>query len=272
VSKKSLIYSKILNSSPIIIGRVTDILLDLNDDIKKEKFNDLFPGNLAIGSIEFELIINLNSISIGYARPLFSNIKQYPLINETVLLIQGPSYNTPEDSTSTELYYISTYNTFNSSHINPQPIIENNGIINSNELNYIFGKTFNINPNIQSLLPFEGDSIIEGRFGNSIRMGSTISGSQLLNQWSQEGNGGNPITIIRNGQTYNESNIDFTLEDINTDLSSIYECSTQVIPIVLSSNNFKSFNITLDKTNIPTVNTPNIDDNNTSLYDNIGDG
>lgn len=267
---KSLIYSKILNSSPLIVGRVTDIFLDVNDEVKKNKFNDLFPGNLAIGSIEFELIVNLNNISKGYARPLFSNIKQYPLINETITIIQGPSYNTVEDSTTTELYYISTYNTFNSSHINPQPIVTNNELSNSTETNSQFGKTFNLNPNIQSLLPFEGDVIIEGRFGNSVRFGSTISGSQLYNQWSKDGVSGDPITIIRNGQTYNEDNIDFTLESINEDLSSIYQCSTQKIPIILSSNNFKSFNITLDKIEVPKISIPNIEDESLTIYDNIG--
>ena len=44
---------------------------------------------------------------------------------------------------------------------------------------------------------------MEGRFGNSIRFGSTISGSHQMNNWSMETTKsiGNPITIIRNGQT-----------------------------------------------------------------------
>ena len=51
--------------------------------------------------------------------------------------------------------------------------------------------------------------MIEGRFGNSIRFGSTISGSHQMNNWSMETTQsiGNPITIIRNGQTENEQGI-----------------------------------------------------------------
>ena len=75
--------------------------------------------------------------------------------------------------------------------------------------------------------------MIEGRFGNSIRFGSTISGSHQMNNWSMETTQsiGNPITIIRNGQTENEQgiNTNHILEDINDDNSSVYLCSNQQI-------------------------------------------
>ena len=73
--------------------------------------------------------------------------------------------------------------------------------------------------------------MIEGRFGQSIRFGSTIDNSKVTkpNRWSNEGNLGNPITIIRNGQTTPPDNFngDRILEDIDQDPSSIYLCSKQ---------------------------------------------
>ena len=94
---------------------------------------------------------------------------------------------------------------------------------------------------IRRLLPFEGDYLLEGRHGNSIRFGSTTPYSSdtegpYPNPWSidsldnEEAQIGDPITIIRNGQKVVEKDLDKLtnyLEDINEDDSSIYMCSNQ---------------------------------------------
>lgn len=112
------------------------------------------------------------------------------------------------------------------------------------------GDTFKEKSNIRNLFPNEGDVIIEGRFGNSIRFGSTAKQSKenknVESPWSTEGREGNPITIIRNGQS--KADLDFNnwfpiYEDIQNDDSSVYLTSGQTIPIVLASNNFASFGI-----------------------------
>ena len=77
--------------------------------------------------------------------------------------------------------------------------------------------------------------IFEGRFGNSIRFGSTNIGDTIpdenKNQWSQVGEVGNPITIIRNGQPEktNEKGWVPLIEDSNNDSSIIYMTSNQQI-------------------------------------------
>jgi hypothetical protein len=95
------------------------------------------------------------------------------------------------------------------------------------------GVTFNDNNTIknQPLLPYEGDIIYEGRFGNSIRLGATVKNANLANTWSTEGTNGDPITIIRNGQGQPVDSDPFatTIEDINKDDSSIYLTSNQKI-------------------------------------------
>ncbi len=242
---KSPIFRKQSQASSVLLGRVTRAFIDPSDEDNKKIFSPIFPGNSGIGSIEFEFITNITNLSRGYAKPLFPQTKYYPLINETVYIIKGPTYKTPEDSNSRELYYVNVFNTFNSPHINPQPITNNGNISNSTELNNNFGKTFDIKDDIQSLLPFEGDHIIEGRWGNSIRFSSTISGSETFNPWSNNGDSGNPITIIRNGQTVDSNIMDFTLENINSDASSIYMTNGQQLSINVASKNLDTFNKTL---------------------------
>ena len=94
---------------------------------------------------------------------------------------------------------------------------------------------------ISPLQPFEGDIIYQGRWGNSIRFGSTISTIPDDNYyhksptWNGDTNG-SPITILSNGRI-NLDKKEFVVEDINIDNSSIYLTSTQRIPIVLGSDN-----------------------------------
>jgi hypothetical protein len=82
-----------------------------------------------------------------------------------------------------------------------------------------------------------GDIIYEGRWGNSIRLGSTAKSKSIFaNSWSRSGTNGDPITIIRNGQSRNatEFGAEPIVENIKQDLSSIYLTSTQSLPYDLS--------------------------------------
>jgi hypothetical protein len=255
LDKKSILKKETLPSDVTLV-RVTKVFNDPEDKDNADIFKNQFPSNSGIGAIEFELVNNITNLSRGYAKPLFTNQKLYPLINEIVYVISGPTFTTSEDSNNRQLYYLSSFNAWNSPHINPIPITNDNGdIINSTELNNDFGKTFKINANIQSLIAFEGDHILEGRWGNSIRFGSTVPSSSTPNQWSINGENGDPITIIRNGQTSNESNegilVDFTLENVNTDPSSIYMTNNQQIPINVAKKTLDTFNIIIE-------NSPNV--------------
>jgi hypothetical protein len=198
---KSPIFRKQLQASSVLLARVTRVFNDPADQDNANIFKKIYPGNSGIGAVEFEFITNINNLSRGYAKPLYTNQKLYPLINETIYLILGPTYTIPDNSNNRELYYISSFNAWNSSHINPLPITSNDEITNSSELNNEYGKTFNIKDNIRSLISFEGDHILEGRWGNSIRFGSTVTNSNTQSPWSLSGNNGDPIIIIRNGQT-----------------------------------------------------------------------
>tara|TARA_R110000796_G_scaffold79601_1_gene176755 strand:+ start:4640 stop:5947 length:1308 start_codon:yes stop_codon:yes gene_type:complete len=242
-------------------ARVVDI--SLNSDSTMWVGNGEWGG---IGTIQFQLFDvptqqknssqNKNS---NIAKPLFPHIKNYPLVNETVLIFQAP--NTEESATSNKktYYYLSTVSLWNSQHANPYPDMysSNNGQSapsflkdyldiqagNSRkttqnptpiDLNGSSGGTFVEQSNIHPVLPFAGDNIFEGRFGNSLRLGNTAkSAGDIKNNWSNSGDGGSPITILRNGQSPSASSEGWipVTEDINVDLSSIYLTSTQQIPI-----------------------------------------
>ena len=191
------------------------------------------------------------------AKPAFSNIKQFPLINEIVYLFSLPLPNSQEEFDSQGNYYFTPINIWNSQHHNAVP----NGLVlnteqapdyqqtqagnvrrvQDNGTEIFLGDTFIEEPNIHPLLPFEGDLIYEGRWGNSIRFSSTVTGSS--NDWSVTGSNGDPITIIRNGQNPNIPTDGWvpTVENINGDLSSIYLTSTQKLPLQASSTNYNSY-------------------------------
>ena len=100
-----------------------------------------------------------------------------------------------------------------------------------------FGKTFIQRDNIRDLLAFEGDVIVEGRWGNTIRLGSTVTNSP--NTWSSIGTCGDPIIVVRNGQ--NQPNTtpmqQPEVEDINKEGSPLYLTSTLAIPLQTNTPN-----------------------------------
>lgn len=250
---KQPIHKKALIDNYVTLGRVLECF---TNNIPSKK--NIFPGNSGVGAVYFEDLKNISEISTGYAKPYFPNIKYYPLKDEVIWIIQGPEYSTSDNVYSRNLYYVANFNSFNSPHINPHPI---------DSENISFGKTY-YPKDIQSLIAFEGDFILEGRWGNSIRFGSSISSSKTENQWSENPKAGDPILIIRNGQTYNTSSIDLTLEDINFDSSSLYFTTSQKIPIDVASKNMSTFNFNL-KPVTGSIFIPN-NSNNFNTYDNVG--
>jgi len=229
------------------------------------RFKELGEWN-GLGTIEFQSVNNpQESVSYSTAVPLFPNAKTYPLVNEIVFLITLPDNNIGELTSSSKSYYLSVVALWNHPHHNAYPT-DPNTPPPSQQKDYIqtqagsvrrvtdqsteifLGNTFKERSNIHPLLPFEGDVIQEGRWGNSIRWGSTVQNT--TNNWSAVGTNGDPIIILRNGQSPNASKEGWipVTEDINTDLASIYATSTQQIPLNASSTSYVSY-----KSNKPTI-------------------
>ncbi len=190
-----------------------------------------------VGSIRYTSIddetplkdkITLKTNNLPLARPLFQNISQYPAVNEIVHILGGPK-DTYNQTGAPMSYYLPPINIHGGTNHNAYADQITNEELDAQVetgLDY-----FTEIENVRPLHPYLGDIMYEGRYGQSIRFGSTISGSHQPNNWSNEGTPGNPITIIRNGQTEDPSKASFEhiLEDINEDNSSIYLCSNQQI-------------------------------------------
>jgi hypothetical protein len=245
-------------SNLIISARVLSIVLDESHP----RFNQLGGWN-GLGTIEYEPVDSpfprplVDNSTFPTATTLNPNVKNYPLINEIVYLISLPNTEIGETTVSTNSYYINITSLWNHPHHNAYPATPNN-LPPSQQKDYIqtqagsarrvtdqsteifLGKTFKERSDIHPLLPFEGDVIHEGRWGNSIRLGSTVKGTP--NTWSSTGTNGDPITIIRNGQGAQtlEGWIPIT-EDTSIDDSSIYLTSTQNVPILASSISYVSY-------------------------------
>jgi hypothetical protein len=253
----------------IVAARVTDIVLSEDHP----KFKDVGRWN-GIGAIFYEFVNKIGSSNkISYALPYDSQIKTYPLVNEIVLLFSLPNQLMGINTSSESYFYLPPLGIWNHPHHNayPNPVdtikrsqtrdykSTENGVVRrvkdgstEIDLNSPINppqNTFVEKTDIHPLMPFMGDSLLEGRHGQSIRFGSTarspINNEPIIinNNWSETGENGDPITILRNGQPTKVSDrgwIPIT-EDINKDLSSIYLTSYQKLPFSIANENFSSY-------------------------------
>jgi hypothetical protein len=239
--------------------RVLSIILDESHPL----FLKLGGWN-SLGTIQYEVVsqpevrpFNEADENIPRAFPANPNLKNYPLINEIVYIISLPNTGIGESSTSAISYYLNLTSLWNHPHHNAYPSKANEPsppqqkdylqtvggsvvTILDNPTQISLGKTFVERSNVRPLLPFEGDVIYEGRWGNSIRLGSTVQNAN--NNWSKVGINGDPLIIIRNKNNQaDEAGWVPTTENINDDDSSIYITSAQNIPLKAASSTYISY-------------------------------
>lgn len=219
------------NSTPSFssqVGKVYGVIVNENTPTA-ELFEreGKFTGLGTIFYLNYEQSKNVTSVDLKtcqVAKPLFPNQKNYPLLGELILLFDLPSPVSQVSNNSTQKYYINPINLWNNIHHNSQPASDDD----------VLGKTFVEKSNINPLQPFEGDFILEGRFGNTLRFGST---SRLYNNsWSKIGKEGDPIIILTNAPNYDPKSLNPYVENINNDGSSIYLTSTQKINLLPDRN------------------------------------
>jgi len=169
----------------------------------------------AVGTIDSSFLSNCK-----IAKPLYPQFQYYPVLGELVFLEDLPSPASQVSNTSVQKYYISTINLYGNQQQNSQPANNDASL----------GVTFVENPQIKTLLPFEGDHILQGRQGNALRFSTTTTLFSRLNEWSSIGKDDSPITILSNGFAY-IPNEKYHVEKINLDASSIYLTSTQKLPL-----------------------------------------
>jgi len=249
----------------MVAARVIDIVLDE----KHPKFNSVGQWN-GIGAIYYEILNQSGTGNIqSFALPYDAQQKTYPLVNEIVLLFSLPNQQMGQNTSNQSYFYLKPLGVWNHPHHDAYPnLTENN---NNQQQNTDYQSTENgsvrrvtdgstdinlnspVNPSqntfvekadIHPLMPYMGDSLFEGRHGQSLRFGSTAkSKSEINNNWSSTGINGDPITILRNGQPTKVSNEGWIpiVENISQDLSSIYLTSYQKIPFSIANENFVSY-------------------------------
>jgi hypothetical protein len=193
--------------------------------------------------------------------PLNMHVRTIPVLGEIVYLVKAPSDVSSGVVNGESYYYTSIVGIHkNINHNLMQPYNElssqgdgisfqsiNAGISNSStsgEGKIDFGTGFKEVTTISQIQPFLGDTIIEGRFGQSIRFGYTPQGVRISNNkvssvkiepsWKST-KPESPITIIRNGSNKTTGYNKFTIEDVNDDLSSLWLTDQQTINISLSN-------------------------------------
>jgi hypothetical protein len=195
------------------------------------------------------------SYNLIQARALDANIKNIPIIGEVVMLLKAPTAYNSYFGTTQEYYYTNPVSIQSSVHHNGLPgVNETNKKLSAKDskkrqnaqdgVNTSTNKRLDVKSTIDPafperldvspLQPYSGDIILEGRWGQSIRFGSTVDERRtypVKPVWQKGlGETGNPIVIISNGtnpknKKYNE----FISENPDEDDSSIWMTSGQSV-------------------------------------------
>ena len=224
----------------ITVGEVLEIIYD-------DKNPNLSYG-IKVKLFDASNVEDSSSPGVITASPLNSNVLRIPLKGEIVLLTKAPSSYASGLSNSLEWYYIDIVNLQKDIHHNSIPTVSKfqlnknpqaSGNYNqaaagntNQEQAPASDKNFTELETVKPLQPYVGDVIIQGRYGNSIRMSTTPKSGTFTKpaKW-KEGNAGSPITIIRNTeQITNTGKInDFTTEDFKNEDNVIVMTSGQSI-------------------------------------------
>lgn len=239
-----------------IIARVEFVLLDDADSVKFQKYNR-WKG---IGTIECIPYINgADQAAIIVAKPIDNHFTKFPVKNELVLLKRAVSFKSQGgiDNYSPEWYYTEILSTWNAVEHNatPNSLLLKNKTTQTPYSETTIGLTskdvteqqlditgdFKETGDVKKLIKAPGDLTIEGRSGNTIRLGSYIASfnNPIM------GEDRSPLIMIVNSQRDTNSK-DPIFEDVNKDGSSFYLLEGQNVNFLPSSLNFDSFKMKID--------------------------
>ena len=181
--------------------------------------DDKVPKYELLGGIEFKNVTGKGTSKGVSAKPLNSNLKQIPVEGEYVLIQRffGEYYYTPQvnlfnhPNNSSYQGFSTRFLNRNKSIVNDETIEKDNtGIVENKPANQVrtLGDNFLSNFNFRQVIPEEGNVILNGRFGNSIRLGSNI----------KNGLQDSPNIKLRAGQLQDTTNFgeENLLEDLNS--------------------------------------------------------
>lgn len=212
-------------------GMVVDVIVDHNhpEYAKKDGFN--------VGDIKIRIFSRDNTLEfeqLDWASPIDFEVKQLPLVGETVLIQKVLS----------KFYY---YRRLPATHrIQESGLLKIDELIDQRRVNSLssaaaggeevdatphkFGSYWKPDIRVRPIKHFEGDTIVEGRMGHTIRFGSS--------QMDPATEDMAPNIIIRTGQAKDIEEKEATkpkyfgliMEDVNEDASTVWMTSNQNIP------------------------------------------
>jgi len=227
-SSKSASSSK---PNELVLARVIDVILDdTHPEYSKYGTTD------ALGVIKYKLLTSeaneFEPENLPSAFPVNASVRQLPLKNEVVFLVNGPANDLESSSINKRTYYLTTIALWNHPSHNAFPSDVNIDNLdlgdNIREIDYV-----------QPLQPFPGDIIIDGRAGQSIRFSGYNSPKNLLGDLENQGR---PITYIVNGRKGGgDDPVIPVVENINLDDSSIVLTSNHKVPLTQSATKYDTY-------------------------------
>jgi hypothetical protein len=261
----------IANASPsrsdeVIVGHVLDVVLDSE--------SEYYAGPESIGTVRIrnlqtqynvrESIINL------FARPLDRSNYRLPTPGEQVICVRAFGMEITGKYVAS-LHYIGVVSSESNILNNSSPFlgtdlksIKGTILVNAREQSKRFEKklihdlkSLEGKTSISKLR--EGDKIVEGRYGGSIKFTSTIiaDDTQTFNKGGSLD--GDPLVIIKNNGKTKNGNLVYTEDLVDDDDVSIYLTTTQTIPVRLAcSSRLLSWNINAVAGNITKGEDPSV--------------
>ena len=236
-------------------AEVVDIILDeAHPEYNPDNGNTV--GCVLARAIQTEN--NRSDYTLQWTMPANGNIIQYPLIAEIVLLINGASPDSQRQTGSVKKYWMSLpQNIWQDVNENSLPAASYSLPYRESNAKEFDRHKGDAEPNgptlgnsfepkeVAPMQPYEGDLIIQGRWGNSMRFGST-SDPQAgdPNLYSDAGSPGDPIITIQTGYgNASDTGEGYHLEDYTTsgDASQIVLANGQKIPLEIASTNKDSY-------------------------------
>lgn len=234
--------------SPYKNGLVIDV-------IANETHSEYAEDGSNIGYAKVRLIPadqNEGEDNLNWVAPLESNIQEYPLKNEIVMVILTAgklhySRKINVNNTIAEGYATDIAVRYRPTPTSGEPASETAQLaasgVRTGDLNTFstVDSNFVIGPGVFPLRSCEGDLIFQGRFGNSIRMGSTLF-SEPTSTVPQ------PNILITAGQWENPTEVStkiksvysLTYENINKDKNSIWLIVNEKVPFLASTTTSQS--------------------------------
>lgn len=258
-----------------VSAEVVDVILDpRHPDYDPERW-----PSRKLGDIKARPATNFNMpiSNLQWYHPLWPNVfAGIPLIGEIVLLVEAAGQANREGTARLEKFYLPAVNAWHDPNHNQVPAATFNaqmlatsearkcnpsgqytadpGEKEEVDLTPALGRIFQP-MDVKRLQPYEGDVIFEGRYGQSIRFGSTNKTGATPNIWSSGPGTNDPIFILSNGHRAAEEQLNH-IEDVDQDGGLLLIAGGNAITFNPPSDNWDSYKTTFDAATLDEI--PNV--------------